>query len=326
MDFTVAIRTYNGEARIGEILERLKAQAQTDEIEWEIVVVDNNSSDQTAAIIQSYQEHWPSHSQLHYFFEPQQGASYARARCIKEAHSELIGFLDDDNYPAEDWVFEAHQFSESYPKAGAYSGQIHGDYEIEPPPNFKRIANFIPIIERGKNPLCYTSYKYARKKVYPPGAGLVIRKQAWLDSVPKKLVLQGPVGTSLNAKGEDIEALSYLAMAGWEIWYNPKMHIYHQIPARRFERDYLIEFFRGVGLSRHRTRMLNYKPWQKPWFTVAYFVNDCRKLLRHAWQYRDVLEDDVVAAAELQFFKSCLVSPLFIWKMLYISRDKRSKP
>ncbi len=321
MDFTVAIRTYNGEQRIGEILERLKAQTQTDDIEWEVVVVDNNSCDRTAAIINTHRETWPSHSQLHYFLETRQGASYARARCIQEAQSDLVGFLDDDNYPADDWVFQAYQFGQNYPQAGAYSGQIHGEYEVTPPPNFQRIANFIPIIERGQKPLCYTSYKYARKKVYPPGAGLVIRKQVWLDTVPQKLVLQGPVGTSLTAKGEDIEALTYIATAGWEIWYNPQMHIYHHIPKSRFERDYLIKFFKGVGLSRHRTRMLNYKSWQKPFFIAAYFVNDFRKLLRHFWTYRDVLDSDVVAAAELQFFKSCLVSPLFIWKKLYLDRD-----
>ncbi|NEO28766.1 MAG: hypothetical protein F6K03_18300 [Kamptonema sp. SIO4C4] len=141
-----------------------------------------------------------------------------------------------------------------------------------------------------------------------------------MDNVPQKLVLQGPVGKSLMTKGEDIEALSYIAAAGWEIWYNPKMHIYHYIPKNRFEREYLIKFFKGVGLSRHRTRMLNYKPWQKPLIFPAYFVNDLRKLILHFWKYRDVLETDVVAAAQFQFLQSCLVSPFFIWKKMYLKK------
>jgi len=56
LDFTVAIPTYNGESRLPELLERLKNQLHTENLSWEIIVVDNNSTDNTAKIVQAYQK------------------------------------------------------------------------------------------------------------------------------------------------------------------------------------------------------------------------------------------------------------------------------
>ncbi len=78
VDFTVAIPTYNGQSRLPELLERLRNQLYTEDFSWEIIVVDNNSNDNTAKVVQSYQENWSCPYPLKYCFEPQQGAAYAR--------------------------------------------------------------------------------------------------------------------------------------------------------------------------------------------------------------------------------------------------------
>ena len=66
VDFTVAIPTYNGEKRLPEVLERLRnscqhalRQAQRQPYRWEVIVVDNNSTDNTAKVVRSYQANWP---------------------------------------------------------------------------------------------------------------------------------------------------------------------------------------------------------------------------------------------------------------------------
>jgi glycosyltransferase involved in cell wall biosynthesis len=106
VDFTVVIPTYNGEKRLPQLLERLreagrshsvKSQTNTEQFSWEILVVDNNSKDNTAKVVQEYQANWPDTYPLRYSFEAEQGAAFARQRAIKEARGELIGFLDDDN-------------------------------------------------------------------------------------------------------------------------------------------------------------------------------------------------------------------------------------
>ncbi|WP_373527036.1 hormogonium polysaccharide biosynthesis glycosyltransferase HpsE [Nostoc sp.] len=315
LDFTVAIPTYNGESRLPELLERLQNQLYTENFSWEIIVIDNNSTDNTAKVVQAYQKNWQCPYPLKYCFEAQQGAAYARKRAVTEAKGELIGFLDDDNYPTSNWVAAAYTFGEKYPKAGAYGSQIHPDWEVEPPENFQRIAPFLAITERGNLPLLYE----AAKKLLPPSAGLVVRKQAWLESVPNKPILTGRVkGNMLTS--EDLEMLSYIQKSGWEIWYNPEMEINHKIPSSRLQKDYLIPFFRGIGLSRYVTRMVNVKQVYKPVALLAYMINDLRKITLHLLKYRNILKTDLVAACEMQLFLSSLVSPFYLWKNGYLSK------
>ncbi|MHC5936041.1 hormogonium polysaccharide biosynthesis glycosyltransferase HpsE [Nostoc sp.] len=315
LDFTVAIPTYNGESRLPELLKRLQNQVHTENFSWEIIVVDNNSTDNTAKVVQAYQKNWQCLYPLKYCFEPQQGAAYARKMAVQQAKGRFIGFLDDDNYPLSNWVSAAYAFGVKYPKAGAYGSQIHPDWEVEPPENFQRIAPFLAITERGNLPLLYEP----AKKLLPPSAGLVIRKQAWLESVPDKSILTGRVkGNMLTS--EDLEMLSYIQKAGWEIWYNPEMEISHKIPKFRLQKDYLIPFFGGIGLSRYVTRMVNIQPWYRPVAFFAYMINDLRKIALHLLKYRNRLKTDLVAACEMQLFLSSLISPFYLWKNGYLNK------
>ena len=311
--FTVAIPTYNGEKRLPEVLDRLRSQVQADTFAWEIVVIDNNSTDNTAKLVQAYQADWQEKFTLKYYFEPQQGAAFARRRAFEVAESTLIGFLDDDNLPAPDWVASAYNFAQKYPLAGAYASQIHGLFETNPPENFSRLAPFLAIVERGSLPLKYEP----SKKLLPPSAGLVVRKQAWQESVPDQMILTGRSGSNMLTS-EDLEMLSYIQQSNWEIWYNPNMQIDHKIPHWRLQKDYLIPFFRGIGLSRYVTRMLSFKPWQRPLAIVAYTINDLRKIALHLLKYQLRVKTDLVAACELQLFWSSLISPFYLWKNGYL--------
>lgn len=316
-DFTVAIPTYNGASRLPELLERLHAQVGTEYLSWEIIVVDNNSSDRTAQVIQSYQEKWQRPYPLKYAFEARQGAAYARKRAIELASGSLIGFLDDDNYPMSNWVAAAYVFSQKYPQAGAYGSQIHPDWEVEPPQNFSRISPFLAITERGNLPLLYNP----RNNLLPPSAGLVVRRQAWVESVPINPILTGR-NTKSMLTSEDLEMLSYIQKSGWQVWYNPEMEIYHRIPKFRLEKDYLIPFFRGIGLSRYITRMINIKPYYRPFAFFAYLLNDIRKILFHFIKYRNQLKEDLVVICEMQLFLSSLFSPFYLWKNGYLNPKK----
>ena len=106
--------------------------------------------------------------------------------CI-EAQSELVAFLDDDILPASNWVETAYKFSKEHPQAGAYGGQIHGNFEVPPPEDFKRIASFLAIRERGNKPHLYNPDNL----ILPPSAAWVIRKKVWLENVPSRPSLGG---------------------------------------------------------------------------------------------------------------------------------------
>lgn len=318
LDFSIVISTYNGAARLPDLFKRLKqcCAFQTDDkaqlespIRWEILVVDNNSNDETAAVVRQAQADWATDVPLRYCFEAKQGASYARELGVHEAQAELIGFLDDDNLPAPNWVDAAYRFAQAYPNAGAFGSQIHGEFEVEPTEELKPLLPFLAIVERGTKPLRYDSMK----RTLPPSAGLVVRREAWLKSMPETCMLRGRNQDSMLT-GEDTEALTYLLRSGWEIWYNPAMRLWHRIPHWRLERSYLIPFFQGIGLSRYVTRMQALSPWLRPLALPAYALNDVRKVLflwlRHGFRLRQ----NLTAHCQLTLSLYSLRSPFFFWK------------
>ncbi|HEY9603926.1 MAG TPA: hormogonium polysaccharide biosynthesis glycosyltransferase HpsE [Allocoleopsis sp.] len=309
MHITVAIPTYNGESRLPRVLERLQAQTNTQHIAWEILIVDNNSRDNTAKVIQEYQANWSNPYPLRYCFESEQGAAFARQQAVREAKGELIGFLDDDNLPAPDWVEQAYLFAQTHPKAGAFSGQIHGDFEVTPPENFARIQAFLAIREHGPTP-----HRFEPENLrLPPAASLVVRQQAWCESVPPRPILTGKL-PGVMVQGDDYEPLLHMHKAGWEIWYDPELHTYHQIPHWRLERAYLLSISRGCGLATCQLRLINAKPWQKPIVIVRTLLGNLRRVILQAIAYRVKGKKDVISECELEFFWGSLMSPFYVLK------------
>ncbi|MEC4986895.1 MAG: hormogonium polysaccharide biosynthesis glycosyltransferase HpsE, partial [Oscillatoria sp. PMC 1076.18] len=276
---TVAICTYNGEKRLPEVFARLEQQIGWESFRWEILVVDNNSSDRTAELIRAYQTNW-SVCSLRYCFEPRQGLAYARQRALSEAKGKYIGFLDDDNLPDSRWVQTAFTFGEAHPHAGAYGSRINADFAVKPPEGFEQFISFLGAKDRGEKAFIYEP----RQRILPPGAGLVVRQQAWRENVPQELFLKGRVGKSQLAS-EDLEALAYIQNGGWEIWHNPEMQIIHKIPENRLEPDYLLAIARGIGLARYHIRMIRLPIWQRPLFFPLYTLNDLRKFLYLSFKY-----------------------------------------
>jgi glycosyltransferase involved in cell wall biosynthesis len=307
VDFTVAICTYNGAKRLPDVFEALQQQTGTEQIAWEIIVVDNNSTDDTKEVIQTYQRQWSADQPFCYRFELNQGAAFARIQAVKAARGQLVGFLDDDNIPAPNWIAAAYAFGLAHPQAGAYGSQIHGDYEIEPTEDFKKVAFFFAVIERGTHPKKYDR----RQGMLPPAAGLVVRKQAWCDNVPDRPFLSGRTATWLPS-GEDLEALAYIQRAGWEIWYNPAMEMHHKIPHWRMERDYMLKLVHGAGLARHHIRMVRTPAWLRLFLLPLYLANDTQKALRYYLQHHQQLETSVAAACEMEFLRGTLLSPFYL--------------
>ena len=305
LDLTVAICTYNGANRIKQVLERLHSQINSKDVCWEIVVVDNNSTDDIKQVVNDYQKSHFSTTTLRYLFEPQQGAAFARLRAVEEARGDLVGFLDDDTLPDQNWLINAYEFAQTHPDVGAYGGQIHGEFETEPSPEFKQVAIFLAIVERGSTPHLYT-------RVLPPGAGLVVRRQAWLESVPKKPFLTGRTPNSMLTS-EDIEAIAHIQKTGWEIWYNPAMRIYHQIPAWRLERTYLLSLVKGIGLARHHIRMIRLDVWQRPFAFLAYLINDLIKTISYFIKHQKLLKKDLSTDCQMELLISSLASPFYLW-------------
>lgn len=312
MDFSVAICTYNGAARLPAVLDCLQRQI-VEGVRWEVLVIDNNSSDDTKAIVMEYSQRWREDCGLRYVFEGKQGTSYARLKAVDVAQSQdLIGFLDDDNLPAETWVAEAYQFGQHHPKAGAYGGIIHAKLDEVPPDYFDRIKMLLAILNQGDRPFQYRRSVKPRKTPIAPGC--VIRKQAWKDCIPDRLLLAGrdEAGKTMLGACEDLEMMYYIQNSEWEVWHNPMMVIWHHIPSRRLERDYLLKVARTSGLSNHALRLARMQPRQRGFMTLLmpfYLLSDAYKVLSYYLKHRQQFADDVAIACEFEARMGRLLSP-----------------
>ncbi|MDJ0580105.1 hormogonium polysaccharide biosynthesis glycosyltransferase HpsE [Crocosphaera sp.] len=312
MDFSVIIPTYNGANKLPKVLDCLQEQIKINNLIGEIIIIDNNSTDSTVNVIKTYQENWQFSWPLKYYFEPQQGLAFARKRAIKEAKGKLISFIDDDNLPQNNWIYEAYEFSKKYPQVGAFSGKIVGDFEQKTPDNFGVISQFLAIRDHGQKPCLFEPEKLR----LPPGAGLVVRRQAWIESVPQKTYLIGRVG-KYNIAGEDYEVLLYLHKKGWEIWYNPKMILHHVIPKDRLSQDYLLPLAMGTGLATCQLRMILAKNWQKPLILVRTILGNFRRILLHLLKYKSEVNNNLISAFELQFYWGSFLSPFYYLKTIF---------
>ncbi|MBE9118064.1 glycosyltransferase family 2 protein [Lusitaniella coriacea LEGE 07157] len=311
VDFTVAIPTYNGASRIPPLLERLREQTNTENFSWEIIVVDNNSTDNTKEVVENYQENWSNICTLKYAFQPKQGLAFTRQRAIQVASADKwIGFLDDDVIPAADWVEKAYAFAQTHPEVGAYGGQIHGAFEVDPPENFKRIQSFLAIRERGEKPHPYQPDLLS----LPPGAALVVDKEAWNEN---KSLFGRDLKNNVMLAGEDYEILLGMHRAGKEIWYNPTMHVHHQIPKKRLEKEYLIPLIRGCGSCVCYLHFVSAKTWEKPWIMTKIFLGSLRRAVKHRLKYGEQIKTNLIAACEMEFFMSSALSPFFLLKRTF---------
>ena len=131
MDVSIVISTYNRcgllEGALGALLSQTPADAA-----YEILVVDNNSTDQTRSVVQGLA--MQNQEKLKYLFEPKQGLSYGRNAGIAAAKAPIIAFTDDDVRVAADWVWRVKGSFEANPDIDFLGGKVVPRWPAEPPP------------------------------------------------------------------------------------------------------------------------------------------------------------------------------------------------
>jgi len=129
-DISVVVCTYNRAALLTRTVESLFAQ-QAEAARFEILVVDNNSTDNTRAIVESLQTKSPV--RLRYFFEPRQGNAYARNTGVEQAQAPIVAFIDDDVVAADGWVSAIKSGFDRYPQLSFIGGKVLPLWDTDPP-------------------------------------------------------------------------------------------------------------------------------------------------------------------------------------------------
>jgi glycosyltransferase involved in cell wall biosynthesis len=127
---SVVISTYNRCEKLPRALDALFEQ-RTNGVAWEAVIVDNNSTDDTRLVAESFIDR--GDVKLSYVFEPRQGLSFGRNAGIAHSTAPLVAFTDDDIRPAPDWVARIKRCFDEHPKADFIGGRVLPRWRAEPP-------------------------------------------------------------------------------------------------------------------------------------------------------------------------------------------------
>jgi glycosyltransferase involved in cell wall biosynthesis len=100
---SVIVCTYNRCQKLEQALESIAASEVPDSVEWELLVVDNNSTDQTREVVDKFSRRCPR--RFRYLLEPQQGLSSARNAGVRGSEGEIIAFTDDDVVVEPTWLW-----------------------------------------------------------------------------------------------------------------------------------------------------------------------------------------------------------------------------
>lgn len=233
---SILIPTFNRCESLRETLQEMQALKLRPEIRLEIVVVNNNSTDQTAAVIEEMarRSKWP----IRGFFEPKQGISFARNRLIRESGGEFIAFTDDDVLVTENWIQSIYDGFQKY-DADCISGKITPLWEMEPPgwfrdpENLKLIASAFALLDHGPDPFIMKELKLD----FFYGANMAFRKKIF-DEVNGFREDLGLIGNT-RFYGEDTEMISRFFEAGKRMVYIPDSVVFHKIPPERMNMKYV---------------------------------------------------------------------------------------
>jgi glycosyltransferase involved in cell wall biosynthesis len=241
---SVVIPCYNGAERLPETLAHIAVQRVPPGLQWEVVLVDNGSTDGTAEVARRA---WPASAPtpLRIAHEPRLGLSHAHVRSFAEARHELVTFVEDDNWIAPDFLAVALEVMQAHPEVGACGGRNEAAWETLAPVWFERFAEHYAVGTQGPAAGDITD---TRGHLW--GAGLTVRASAWRQLVEGgfRPLLADRVGHQLNSGG-DTEISFALRLAGWRLWYDPRLRLRHFTRTGRLQWSYLRRLHRGFGTS-----------------------------------------------------------------------------
>jgi len=240
MDVTIAICTYNNAAQLRLTVKSLMDLRPVPGVAHEILVVDNNCSDDTAAVVRDLSP--LSGGKLRSVAEPRQGLSYGRNRALYESKADIVCFIDDDVRVDPHWLaavvsaFQDHQ-------ANVVGGRSYLIFENTPP-------NWVsPRIE-----ISLSKCDYGNSRLINPAAGLFglnfsVRRLAAIAVGGFNPTL-GRIGKRLM-NGEEIDLQNRIAASGGVVVYEPAAVVGHRISSARLRRSWFMrrEYWEGISMG-----------------------------------------------------------------------------
>ncbi len=246
LTITVCICTYNRAKYLAHTLSSLTQLKDTETLSWELLVIDNNSKDQTKSIIDEYNNQLP----IRYVRETEQGLSHARNRALRECNGKVLIFMDDDVKVDIDWLSAYADAVNRFPDADYFGGRILPQWVTEKPKwirdeTMPLIGGLLVICDNGVE-----ARYYRNTDVGPFGASFGIRRRLFEKLSPFRVDL-GPK-LDIPGRGDDYEYLLRAKRAGYRGIYCGPALCYHQTDPRRLRIRYMYRFGVQKGIAEKR--------------------------------------------------------------------------
>jgi glucosyl-dolichyl phosphate glucuronosyltransferase len=256
---TVVVCTYNRAKSLAKALESVAGQTLPQSVGWEIIVVDNNSRDETRQVVEGLQRRYPE--RIRYLFEPQQGLSYARNAGVRNAQGEILAFIDDDETADAEWLqnITANLFSGEWAGTGGpvlaqWNGPRPRWLSSNSPFFLAPLAMFEPDMK-------------GEQLTEPPfGANMAFRKEAFDRHGGFRTDL-GRVGKGLLSN-EDTEFGRRVMIAGQRLRYEPSAITHHPVENWRVNKGYFLAWWFNKGRS--DVRELGIQAYTKRFFRIPF--------------------------------------------------------
>jgi glycosyltransferase involved in cell wall biosynthesis len=229
-DFSLVICTRNRVAQLAQTLK--KVSAIRSKLNWELIVVDNASTDRTSDTVREFAATWDRPVELVY--EASQGVSYARNTGWQSANSEIVAYIDDDCYPVEEYVDAVFDCFSKNPEHAFVGGRI-----LLYDPSDRRVT-----IQESLETRFFPPDSFIRPGVIH-GANLAFRRAA-LNEVGGYDLWFGPGALFI---AEEAELLARISAAGWTGTYDPRPLVYHHHRRKTFSDEWHLmrAYDRGRG-------------------------------------------------------------------------------
>lgn len=237
---SVIICCYNSESKLPVTLNHLAKQQILSEINYEIILVDNNCTDNTVEVALSTWNSLGNPFPLTIIKQPLPGLTNARRAGIEKAAYEYVVLCDDDNWLCDDYLYKVFNLFENNPEVALIGGVGEAVSDVAIPTWFYELKGFGYAVGTEGRHRGYVDAIY--------GAGMAIRKEVFLAIIKneKFLILTDRKGKSLSSGG-DTEICVLVKNAGYKIYLDHSLTFKHFLPGDRLQWSYYLKLRKSFG-------------------------------------------------------------------------------
>jgi len=218
---SVCVCTFKRPGLLKRLLDALARQRSDGSFTWAVVVADNDRAQSARQVVEDFDA--ASSIRAVYCVEPEQNIARARNKTLENAAGDYIAFIDDDEFPADDWLLNLLKTCQKHEAAGVL-GPVKAHYE-EPPPKWATKGGFF------ERPTHETGFRIVAREAR---TGNVLFDRRILEGVKE------PFRPQFGTGGEDVDFFTRMMEKGRVfVWCN-EAPVFESVPPSRCNRGYLL--------------------------------------------------------------------------------------